>query len=73
MESPWKARTDRVAREAQRNDVVINVRDNGPGIDAAIAADDNGSLTPQRAGRGGESGSVTRALASSSSMVPTSA
>jgi sensor histidine kinase YesM len=44
------------------DDVVISVRDNGPGIDTAIAADDNGSLTRQRAGSSGGVGlSNTRA------------
>ena len=54
----------RIELRAKRSgdDVVISVRDNGPGIDAAIAADDNGSLTRQRAGSGGGVGlSNTRA------------
>ena len=54
----------RIELRARRNgdDVVISVRDNGPGIDAAIAADDNGSLTRQRTGSGGGVGlSNTRA------------
>ena len=54
----------RIELRAKRSgdDVVISVRDNGPGIDAAIAADDNGSLTRQRTGSGGGVGlSNTRA------------
>ena len=45
------------------DDVVITVRDNGPGVDAAIATDGNGSLTlPSRtAGSGGLGLSNTRA------------
>ena len=45
------------------DDVVITVRDNGPGIDAAITTDGNGSLTSPRAagGTGGVGLSNTRA------------
>ena len=45
-------------------DVVITVRDNGPGIDAAVATDGNGSLTPafrDRTGTGGVGLTNTRA------------
>jgi two-component system, LytTR family, sensor kinase len=45
------------------DDVVITVRDNGPGVDAAIATDGNGSLTlPTRvSGNGGVGLTNTRA------------
>ena len=38
------------------DDLVITVRDNGPGIDAAIATDGNGSLTRSRTDAGGTGG-----------------
>jgi LytS/YehU family sensor histidine kinase len=48
----------RIELRARRagDDVVITVRDNGPGIDAAVATDGNGSLTPVPRDRGGTGG-----------------
>ena len=48
----------RIELRAQRvvDDLVITVRDNGPGIDAAIGTDSNGSLTRPRAETGGTGG-----------------
>jgi len=48
----------RIELRAQRvgDDLVITVRDNGPGVDAAIATDSNGSLTRSRGETGGTGG-----------------
>src|SRR4029079_17730422 len=56
--------TGRIELRARRSggDVVITVRDNGPGLDAAIEADRNGSLTrAEGTGSGGVGLSNTRA------------
>jgi two-component system LytT family sensor kinase len=48
----------RIELRAQRagDDLVITVRDNGPGVDAAIATDSNGTLARSRAETGGTGG-----------------
>jgi signal transduction histidine kinase len=57
----------RIELRARRSgdDVIISVRDNGPGIDSAIVADNNGSLTratrPEGMGTGGVGLTNTRA------------